>query len=142
MRTRYRPHPQSAPGDFYVVNGECLSCGAPHAVAPDLIGWADDSHGLWKKQPESQAEIDRAIAVLEISEVACHRYAGQDKTILQRLPAELCDFDDRPSRPSDTSPADPTTPRFALLDEDLGVAVWLHYFVERLLQLARRRIRD
>ena len=56
---KFRAHPQSAPGDFYVVNGECINCGAPHAVAPDLIGWADsgDSHCIWKKQPEDARRI-------------------------------------------------------------------------------------
>jgi len=59
----FKSHPQSAPGDFYVVNGECISCGAPHAVAPDLIGWAADSeyeHCIWKKQPETQQEMEQA----------------------------------------------------------------------------------
>ena len=40
--TEIPPHPKSAPGDFYVVNGECLACGVPHVVAPDLVGWADE----------------------------------------------------------------------------------------------------
>jgi hypothetical protein len=41
---QFEGHPQSAAGDFYVVNDQCISCGTPHAVAPDLIGWADNSH--------------------------------------------------------------------------------------------------
>ena len=59
-------HPNSVPGDFYVVKGECLSCGLPHAVASDLIGWIDEnqSHSYWKKQPETPAEIKQALAVL------------------------------------------------------------------------------
>ena len=35
---KFTPHPKSAPGDFYVVKGECLACGVPHVVAPDLVG--------------------------------------------------------------------------------------------------------
>jgi hypothetical protein len=29
------PHPESAPGDFYVEKGMCLSCGVPHVVAKE-----------------------------------------------------------------------------------------------------------
>jgi hypothetical protein len=90
---RYKSHPQSAPGDFYVVEGECITCGAPHAVAPDLIGWVDGdhSHCIWKKQPETEQEIEQAIAVTEASEVGCHRYAGDDPKILRRIDPEYCD---------------------------------------------------
>jgi len=81
---RFTARPQSAPGDFYVVNNECVSCGAPHAVAPDLIGWAEDvepSHCTWKRQPATQQETDQAIDAVLASEVACHRYAGSDPRI-------------------------------------------------------------
>jgi hypothetical protein len=33
------PHPKNAAGPFFVANQECIACGAPHAVAPDLMGW-------------------------------------------------------------------------------------------------------
>jgi len=48
---RFTPHPKSAPGDFYVEKGQCLACGVPHVVAPDLVGWADEKipHCFWKK---------------------------------------------------------------------------------------------
>jgi ribosomal protein S14 len=75
MTTR---HPMSAPGDFYVGAGQCMACGVPHGVAPDLIAWADDrkSHCVCLKPPESESELDRAITVLESQELDCHRYAG------------------------------------------------------------------
>jgi len=91
---RFTTHPQSAPGDFYVVNNECISCGAPHAVAPDLIGWADNvdpSHCIWKRQPATSQETDQAIDAVLASEVACHRYAGNDPRILGRLDSMYCD---------------------------------------------------
>ncbi|HEY9126263.1 MAG TPA: hypothetical protein VIM62_04010, partial [Acidobacteriaceae bacterium] len=47
---------QSAPGDFYVESGCCISCGVPQAVAPDLVGWIEDEKFLrcyWIKQPET-----------------------------------------------------------------------------------------
>ena len=72
----------AAPGDFYVVNGECMFYGAPHAVAPDLIGWAAESeyqHCIWKKQPETVAEMEQALAAFDASEISCYRYAGDDR---------------------------------------------------------------
>jgi hypothetical protein len=80
---RFESHPQSAPGDFYVVNRECVSCGAPHVVAPDLIGWVDTklSHCIWKKQPETKEELEQAFAAFDMSCVSCYRYAGTDRSI-------------------------------------------------------------
>jgi len=90
---RYNAHPQSAPGDFYVVHNECVTCGAPHAVAPDLIGWVDGdtSHCIWKRQPESADEIEQAIHVFAASCVGCHRYAGDDPEIIKRIGWNYCD---------------------------------------------------
>ena len=91
---RFKAHPQSAPGDFYVVNNECISCGAPHAVAPDLIGWAEGTeyeHCIWKKQPETPQEMEQALAAFEASEVGCYRYAGCDPTVMKRIGLDYCD---------------------------------------------------
>jgi hypothetical protein len=91
---KFEAHRQSAPGDFYVVNHECISCGAPHAVAPDLIGWAvgsDHEHCIWKKQPENGAELEQAFAAFESSCVCCYRYAGTDLSIMRRVGPEFCD---------------------------------------------------
>lgn len=89
---KFHTHPESADGDFYVVNGECISCGAPHAVAPDLIGWArNECHCIWKKQPETPGELEQAFAAFDASEVGCYRYAGTDSTIITRIGQEYCD---------------------------------------------------
>ena len=90
---KFTPHPQSAPGDFYVENQGCTACGVPHVVAPDLMAWADDNrnHCIWKRQPQTPQELDQAVAVLESQELGCHRYAGDDPAILKRIPAEYCD---------------------------------------------------
>ena len=91
---RYKSHPQSAPGDFYVVNDECVACGVPHVIAPELIGWAENvnySHCVWKRQPETEKEIEDAIGAVLASEVACHRYAGDDLQIINRLGWDYCD---------------------------------------------------
>jgi hypothetical protein len=90
----FQAHPQSAPGDFYVVNDECVCCGAPHAVAPDLMSWAANTksqHCIWKKQPESDAELEQALAVFSVQELGCHRYAGNDLSIIEKIGAEYCD---------------------------------------------------
>jgi hypothetical protein len=92
----FRAHPRSAPGDFYVVNDECIHCGAPHAVAPDLIGWANvrerkPDHCIWKKQPATPYQFEQAVAALDASEVGCYRYAGTDPAIMSRLGLGYCD---------------------------------------------------
>jgi len=112
-------HPESAPGDFYVEHNQCLSCGMPHVVAPDLVGWTDDkmSHCIWKKQPTTPKEVERAIAVLETQDLDCHRYGGTDPAILARLPSRICDCPDDATANEQTSvdstPVDP--PNFARL---------------------------
>lgn len=93
---RFLAHPQSAPGDFYVVNHGCTACGAPHVVAPDLIGWAEQDgvemdHCIWKKQPETPAEWAQAFAAFDASCVGCYRYAGADPTVMARIGTEFCD---------------------------------------------------
>ena len=123
---KFTPHPKSAPGDFYVEKGQCLACGVPHVVAPDLVGWTDEKvlHCFWKKQPRTPAELERAIAVLEAQELECHRYAGTDPAILNRVMSTYCDYPmPSPHVPTQT---DPPLPRFALLDDRPGLLarVW------------------
>jgi len=62
-------------------------------VAPDLIGWVDGdtSHCIWKRQPETAEEIEQAIGVIAVSEVGCHRYAGDDLEIIKRIGRDYCD---------------------------------------------------
>ena len=123
---KFTPHSESAPGDFYVVKGECLACGVPHVVAPDLVGWTDEKipHCFWKKQPRTPAELERSIAVLEAQELGCHRYAGTNPAILDRLLSTYCDYPMQP--PSVTEQPEPPLPRFALLDDrpSLLARVW------------------
>src|SRR5438309_3239760 len=117
---KFTPHPKCVPGDFYVENGQCLACGVPHVVAPDLVGWTDEKfpHCFWKKQPGTPAEIERAIKVLEVQELECHRYAGTDPAILDRLLSTSCDYPgESPRAPQQTNPR---PLRFALLDDRPG----------------------
>jgi hypothetical protein len=117
---KFVPHPKSASGDFYVVKGECLACGYPHVVAPDLIGWTGEKipHCYWKKQPGTSAELERAIGVLEAQELECHRYAGTDPAILDRVSSACCDYPKQ--LPRVVQHTDPQPPRFALLDDRPG----------------------
>jgi Trk K+ transport system NAD-binding subunit len=69
----------------------------PQTVAPDLVGWVNDDdkerrHCRWKKQPITEDELERAFAVFEAQELGCHRYAGSDPAIQQRIGFENCDF--------------------------------------------------
>ena len=123
---KFTPHPRSVPGDFYVVKGECLACGIPHVVAPDLVGWTDGKgqHCFWKKQPQTKKELDRAIAVLEAQELECHRYAGTDPAILERAPVSCCDYP--AESPKASVPQTPRLPTFALLEnqDSLIKRIW------------------
>lgn len=123
---KFTPHPRSAAGDFYVEKGQCLACGVPHVVAPDLVGWTDEKvqHCFWKKQPETPAELERAIAVLETQELKCHRYAGTDPAILDRVLSTYCDYPMQ--SPRILEPAAPQSPHFSLLDDRPGLLnrVW------------------
>lgn len=123
-KPKFTPHPQSAPGDFYVEEGQCLARGVPHTLAPDLVGWTDEKlrHCFWKKQPETPAELERAIEVLEAQELGCHRYAGTDQAILKRISPTDCDY---PTQSPGESPVEtdtrPSAPHFALLDDRPGL---------------------
>jgi hypothetical protein len=108
----------SMPRGFYVQPGCCTSCGVPQKFAPDLVGWTNDvdQECVWIKQPETAAEFDQAIKVLQTQELGCHRYAGDDPALLQALPAEDCDHF-RPDLKLNDKPilvGDGPAPNFAL----------------------------
>jgi len=90
--------PISAPGDFYVEDGCCITCGVPQMVAPDLVGWTDDSYPSchWKKQPETADEMRQAFAIFDGQDVGCHRYRGHDPEIQARVGYENCDHPNPP----------------------------------------------
>ena len=91
--SRYQREPTSVPGDFYVENHCCTSCGVPQVVAPDLVGWIDEGmgHCYWKKQPETHQEMRQAFAIFDGQELGCHRYAGNDPDIQARIGPANCD---------------------------------------------------
>ncbi len=91
-------YPENSQGDFYVENQVCISCGALEDVAPDLIEHSklEYGHCYFKKQPQTQDEIDRAIDAMAVSCISGLRYGGRDEKILKRLyeigEAEQCDY--------------------------------------------------
>jgi len=89
---RLRAYPKNAPGSFYVEDGECITCGAPHAVAPDLMGWDDDpnqpgshNHCYFKKQPSKPGELKQAIRAIAASCCGALCYSGSDPEVLREL---------------------------------------------------------
>jgi len=97
MSDERKPHPKNAPGPFYVENGCCMTCMAPHVQAPTLMGFDDlDGHCFVKQQPQTDEEIYLAIRAVRSSEVQCLRYRGHDLDIQRRLvemgAADACDL--------------------------------------------------
>ncbi len=92
---------------------------APHVAAPNLVGWAESvgfDHCIWKRQPQTHEEIEEAISAVLASEVGCHRYAGNDPGILDRLGSTYCDAP-QPVRRNQAGKSgnDVVPPNFALL---------------------------
>lgn len=82
------PDPKNPPGDFYVENGSCINCDAPHLAAPDLIAYdeaRDSPHCYFKEQPEAPDEVERAVMACIVSCVSAVRYGGKNPKILKRF---------------------------------------------------------
>lgn len=78
----------SAPGLFWVERDMCIGCGAPEAAAPDLIAFVrargrDQCH--FEKQPETEAELERAIEAVSLACCGAYHYDGSDPEIVRRL---------------------------------------------------------
>ncbi len=81
-------NPKNAVGPFYVVKGQCISCGAPAAEAPGLVTHDDEEGCYFHKQPATPGEVDDGIRAVFVSCIKAYRYGGTDPTIRRRL-AEL-----------------------------------------------------
>lgn len=92
MEKRKR-HPLNVKGDFYVEDGVCLACDASPSEAPDLMTY-EDWHCYFKKQPQTEEEIEQAINAVCVSDICGLRYAGNSPKILEKLPKEACDIYD------------------------------------------------
>lgn len=125
-----KPHPKNASGDFYVQDGCCLACMAPHAIAPELMGFDDsEQHCFVKLQPRSDAELFQAIRMVRSADLQCIRYCGRDSEIVRRLAeigeADACDF------PSSAEPILRNHVTFvsAIADEAQGIGIALRDYV-------------
>jgi hypothetical protein len=87
LHALYKHEPESVPGDFWVENDCCTSCGVPQVYAPDLVGWTDEPFATcyWKKQPETVAELEQAFKIFQGQELDCHHYRGKDPAILASI---------------------------------------------------------
>jgi hypothetical protein len=99
-------HPHNVPGPFYSENEGCITCGAPKAAAPDLVGWHEERcgettsrHCIFYRRPETREELDQAVMAMNVSCVENLRYRGTDPVVLKRLRrlglGHLCDALDR-----------------------------------------------
>lgn len=78
--------PSNVPGDFYVAKGECITCMAPEAEAPDLMAFDEtESSCFFRRQPTTPDELDRAIRAVWASCCRAVRYRGSDTNVQRRL---------------------------------------------------------
>jgi hypothetical protein len=89
-------HRQNVDGPFYVVNGECVSCGAPEMHSPSLMSHDTTGHCFFTRPPTTAEETNQALASTWASCCGALRYGGKDRETLIRLAelglAEQCDF--------------------------------------------------
>jgi len=81
---------QSQRPDFYVEEEMCICCRTSESAAPDLIGFHDDpnpgkSHCFFKKQPETTAEVERAVRAVNACCCGAYRYRGADSQVKRQL---------------------------------------------------------
>jgi hypothetical protein len=102
----------SAPGPFYIIKDQCITCSLPPETAPNNVRYherpctgcstSSTDHCVVTRQPETAEELDRMIQVVASSCVAAFRYCGTDPEILRRLVdagcREQCDALDRRRR--------------------------------------------
>jgi len=79
------PFPENMPGDFYVEEGCCTSCGMPSTVAPELFAYAPDGHCYVCKQPSNAIEDQQMIDAFEVQDIGCIRYKGKNRVIQVKL---------------------------------------------------------
>jgi hypothetical protein len=91
----YEREEGSAPGPFYVVKDQCITCSLPTNVAPGNIQYHKrpcsscptslTEHCIVTRQPETPEELVSMIEVVAASCVEAYRYCGTDPEILRRL---------------------------------------------------------
>jgi hypothetical protein len=89
-----------APGPFYVIKDQCITCSLPTETAPENIRYHERpctscpaslaEHCVVTRQPETAEELNRMIEVVRGSCVEAYRYCGTDLEILRRLVEAGC----------------------------------------------------
>ena len=79
------PHKLNAPGDFYVEESCCMSCGVPFSEAPDLFKWDGEGQCYVNKQPADAAELEQMFKAFSVADLGCIRYKGTQRVIQIRL---------------------------------------------------------
>src|SRR3954463_2130453 len=101
---------------FYVKQGLCLGCCMTHEEAPDLMehsaGGSCSERCRFKKQPQTQEQLMRAVKATHVSCSRAVRYGGTDPEILKLLVSyglhDQCDqLRSPPEEPSDPSRSEP-----------------------------------
>jgi hypothetical protein len=88
VKRKFSAYPLNVEGDFYVQDGCCLSCQVPFTEAKGHFAWDDEvGHCYVCKQPSTDKEVKKMINAVNVSEVSCIRYAGDDPKVLKRLRA-------------------------------------------------------
>ncbi|MCP9496375.1 MAG: ferredoxin [Pyrinomonadaceae bacterium MAG19_C2-C3] len=87
--SKLKRYPKNVPGDFFVEDGMCISCGAPEDAAPDLMTHDESDelgyHCYFKKQPSTPEELEQAIQAVACSCCEGVQYGGDDPKVRQRL---------------------------------------------------------
>lgn len=78
------PHPKNVKGDFYVEDGCCMACDLPSEVAPEFFKYEGMSCYICK-QPSTQEEIIKVLNAMEIQDLDCIQYKGNNKQIIGSL---------------------------------------------------------
>ena len=71
-----KPHPANVPGDFYVEDGCCMTCGVWEADAPGLLAWLEGGeypHCYVARQPETDVEFRQMMRAMQHNEADCLR---------------------------------------------------------------------
>src|SRR5215471_1998896 len=92
---------KNAPGPFLVHDGECITCRAPEAQAPDLMAHDEErGHCYFARQPSTPDETERACRAVWVSCCGAVQYEGSDPEILERVSALQRETADRAARRS------------------------------------------
>lgn len=99
MTSKRIPFSENSPGDFYVEDGCCTSCGMPSTVSPGLFSYVKDGHCYVSKQPSGGKEVFQMIQAFRVQDIGCIRYKGSNRATKQKLIAlgegDQCDQLDR-----------------------------------------------